>query len=526
MTAWAWTSAAAGLVAAVVAWAWRRPVPVGRRWPLWLIAVAAASFVVNATIAMRRGLPEPRVHDEFSYLLAADTFAHGRLANPTPPAAAALQTFHVLVTPAYASKYPPGQGLFLAAGQATTGMPIVGAWLATAVLVVVVGWAVAGLAPPAWAVGAAVLVAFHPQVVEWSRTYWGGSVTAIGGALVLGGWARSRSSGCTRGGRVAFGVGLGVLLLTRPYEGAAFAGPFVVALGWNGAQRLRRGSFPIGRTRGGAAGLRGVAWVGLGLLPFVAFLGVYNTAVTGRPWRLPYLAWERQYAAAPPLVVEPPRPVPAGVPADLRAYAERVELPHYAAQRSVGGFASAAVGKVRYLAAATLPSPWLWVLAVAVPWAAWRDRSLAVVAFAILTTLAATLVSNWTRPQYVAPATAAVAGLAVAAGRTLGRPAWAAAVVGTAVLSFAPAVPGPRFQRATLAVQLAHEPGRQLVLVHYGPNHRPDDEWVYNDADPPSSPVVWARAGVLADATVRAAYPGRTVWHLDVTADAAAVRRE
>ena len=576
--AWAGTSAAIALGVGVAAFVRRAPIRL-RWWPLWLVGVAAVSFVLNATIARQRGLPEPRVHDEFSYLLAADTFAHGRLANPTPPAWPALQSFHVLVRPTYASKYPPGQGLVLALGQVMTGLPIVGAWLATSALAAAVGWAAAGLLPPPWAVGAAVLTSLHPQVIEWSQTYWGGSVAAVGGALVLGGWAR-RARGWNG---IAFGVGLGVLLLTRPYEGAAFAVPFV------GHVLMRRP--------------RSLAWAAVGFAPLLVFAGVYNAAVTGRPWRLPYLAYERQYAAAPPLVVQSPRPVPAGVPASMRAYAEQVELPHHAAQRTVRGFVTTAIDKVRFLLAAAVPSPWLWPLAVLVPWAVVAERHLRVVAFALVATLMATLLSNWTRTQYVAPATVAVAVLLTAAcrtpfsdgpegraslpdparpsgpsqriaaessspfapveagsegtpedpDRTVGDPGlraypqtpasqavipaailnggqrstralWAAAVVGTAVLSFAPPPPGPRFQRDQLVAQLDQKPGRHLVLVRYGPDHRPDDEWVYNDADPSGARIVWARdddaTGVAAE-QVRTAYPGRTVWHLLVTADAA-----
>jgi hypothetical protein len=509
MTPLHWTilSAAAGLAAAGVT-AWRPLVP-GRRWPLWLVAVAAVAFVVHLALGWWHGVPEPRVHDEFSYLLAADTFAHGRLANPTPPAWPALQSFHVLMVPAYASKYPPGQGLTLALGQLATGMPIVGAWMAAAVLAATGGWAVAGLLRPAWGIGAAVLLALHPQAVEWAQTYWGGTLSAIGGALVLGGWARA-STADGRAAGVAVGLGLGVLLNTRPYEGMAAAAPFVVHL----LLRRRR-----------AALVAAVA-----LLPVLILTGFYDARVTGRAWQLPYAAYEQQYAAAPPLLVQSPRPVPPGVPASMRDYAVAVELPHYAAQRTVRGFLTSVAGKLAMLGRATLPSPWLWPLAVAIPWAVAADRRLSVVAMSLVTTVAATLLSNWTRTQYVAPATVMAAVLLAAAAARLpawiGRPLWAAAVVGTGMLAFAPAVPGPRFQRSQLAASLDREPGRQLVLVTYGPDHRPDDEWVYNDADPAAAKVVWARADVLSEADVRAAYPGRTVWHLDVTASAATVHRD
>ena len=88
-----------------------------RRKRLAVISVGFSALFLRLAILAVVPVPLPFVPDDFSFLLQADTFAHGRLSNPTPAMWTHFESIHVTMQPTYTSMYFPGQGLLLAAGQ-------------------------------------------------------------------------------------------------------------------------------------------------------------------------------------------------------------------------------------------------------------------------------------------------------------------------------------------------------------------------------------------------------------------------
>src|SRR5690242_8621346 len=185
-----------------------------RRTPCW-VGLGLVVLVGRAALLPVWPIPQPLVYDEFSYLLQADTFAHGRLTNPLHPLWQFFETPYILQQPTYASMYPPAQALALALGQVILGHPWLGVWLSAGVLAATLCWAVQGWLPPGWALFAAFVGCDLYLFSYWMNSYWGGAVAAIGGALVMGAWVRIVRA---KKSRYAwhFGIGAVILILARP----------------------------------------------------------------------------------------------------------------------------------------------------------------------------------------------------------------------------------------------------------------------------------------------------------------------
>jgi len=264
------------------------------------VAISCTTLLCCVAVAGRLREPQPRINDEFSYLLMADTLASGHASNPLPPLCEFFDTFHVLVRPTYISKYFPAQGLFLAVGEKLTGHPALGVWLSSALACAATFWMLRAWVGPMWGLMGGLLIAIQFGIFNyWSQSYWGGMVAALGGALFFGAIRRLWDQFSWRDSLwCAFGIV--ILVNSRPLEGAVAVVPiscffmFRVLRKRTWKQRQFWASFAVPTS--------------LALVLGAAATGSYNRAITGSVWTPPYLLHEKQYQESPQFVFMPPHP--------------------------------------------------------------------------------------------------------------------------------------------------------------------------------------------------------------------------
>ena len=502
------------------------------------VAVGALGLGLRAALLPMLPIPHPAVSDEYSYLLLADTLAHGRLANPTHPMLIHFETFHVNWHPTYASMYYPGYAGFLALGQVVLGHPFWGVWLSCGLMCAAICWALQGWLPSSWALLGGLLAVIRIATFSyWADSYWGGSVTALGGALVIGSLPRIMRGNPLRNS-LFMGTGMAILAGTRPYEGLFFCIPIIFAVAW---QSIRQHSIPSM-----SFWMKVVLPASAVLLLAGCALGYYFWRVTGSPFTIPYQLNMRTYGLVffPWQIIHP------------------VEFHHAALKEfyrggAVLGFYELARThpfKLQFLKALVI---WLFFFGpiLTLPWVAWifmrpRGTWRKAISFEmrfLLIVVAVTYVSlmltiHIGQPHYAAALTTVFYLITLILMRDLynssdAGPFLARSVPLVCVMLFvaragaplAHATPPPSWtrtwcsqdeenlRRARILQELNKTPGNHLVIVRYKPSHNFIlDEWVFNGADIDGSKVVWARdMGTQNNEDLIRYFAGRHAWLLE-----------
>ncbi|MBZ5676114.1 MAG: hypothetical protein LAP61_17875 [Acidobacteriia bacterium] len=479
-----------------------------RRRAASIAVVGAAAMLLRLAILPLEPIPQPFIHDEFSYLLAADTFASGRLTNPTHPMWTHFESFHIDQQPTYMSMYFPAQGLMMAAGQVLFGHPWYGVLLSVGLMCATLCWMFQGWLPPGWALLGGMLAVIRLGLFSnWVNGYYGGAIAATGGALVLGALPRMRRVKDGANARDGMLMALGAIILanSRPYEGLLVCAPAVAWLCWKA----------LGDSQRRAMFARNLIAPSILLAIAAGLMAHYDQRVFGNALTLPYQTNRMTYASAPVFVWEWPRPAPEYRSKEMHDFFQVWEMRDFRLAQTLQGFSDKTVQK---LATALL---FFFGFALLFPLIMlprlFRDSRVRYLLIAGAVFGLGLGVNAWFFPHYAAPFTGAVYVLLLQCMRHLRQ----SKPIGRALVRYMPLVclllAGIRMYaaplglaiqrwpsmwygteplglpRAKVAAQLEMQPGKQLAIVRYSPEHAPFDDWVYNKADIDASKVVWAR---------------------------------
>ena len=513
-------------------------VNLARRRTLAILFTGATALAARALLLPVLPIRQPIVTDEFSYLLTADTFAAGRLTNPTHPMWKHFESMHILQHPTYAAQHHAAQGLILAAGQVVAGHPWAGVYASVAVMCALLCWMLQGWLPAEWALLGGLLGVLRLGLFGyWINSYWGGAAAAIGGLLVLGAMPRLLRRIRVRDA-LLLASGIAILVHSRPYEGLLLVLPVCVYLA---VRLLKARGRAVRQWCSGWFCRLGCCW----RLPRPAratTIGASRGVHSACPIRWPAINTPRRaffFGSSPCRY----RHIATQ---QMREFYVGWELTKFLEAKSLGGLVHNSIGKAGafwmfFLGPAfTLPLVFGWRL-----FGDRRVRPLVVIGGVCALGLA---LNTWFYAHYAAPVTGLIYALVlqglrhVRVWRRHGRP------VGIAIARAVPVVclgmallrvciqplsfymppdwpmtwyytrPG-NVDRARIQAELRSQPGRHLAIVRYRPGHDFFEEWVYNGASIDTAPVVWAHE--MDDASNRELtryFDGRQVWLVDADA--------
>ncbi len=447
--------------------------------------------------------PSPIIHDEFSHLLAGETFAKGRLTNPSHPHWEHFQTFGVIHQPTYMSKYPPAQGWFLAVGI-WIGSPVYGMWLAFGLACAAFTWFIRVWLDEVWGLIGGLSIALQSQLATLlGCTFYGGGAPALISACLTFGAVRQlqRHDG---GAKMAFVLALGIagLAFSRAYEGAVTALsvviPIMVVL-WQLRKQFRRL----------VVTLVPIILVGCAAISWHLY---YNFKITGDPLELPYQTYTEKYSRVPLFLFQNPTKyhLPE-IPQEMREFDNHFTMRWFNMNRGIGNFTKSSLHRLQMYCHYYLGLFGSSLGAIAI---ACTSRSIPQPGFVWLSLalfFTALIVESFVLPHYGAPFSPLLYLCLLGSLRSL----WTRFSLSPRIIvllasvfvsgwivehgyngyknTMKPREGSPMLKRLEAEDELSRTPGNHLVFVRYKLNHDWIHEWVHNEADINKARVVWAR---------------------------------